>query len=99
VGFIELTTIEGGSLWLVAGSIYAVEKPPREPGNWTADPPTLVKTASELFVVAETAERVIQMIQELFTGPEEDFDDNNDEGYRAAFGEPGFGEGPDDDDN
>ena len=98
MGFIELTTVEGGALWLVVGSIYAIEKPPRDIGNWAAIPPTLVKTASELFVVAETAERVLEIIEESYMESEDEgFTGDNREAYTAAFGDPGFREAPRDD--
>ncbi len=63
IGFIELTAVDGAELFVVAGSIYAIERPPAETSYETLK--TNVKTASELFVVLDSPATVIAKIKEL----------------------------------
>jgi len=53
LGFLELTGATGSALWVVAGSVYAIERDPNEKS-------TLVKTASELFAVADAPAGVFE---------------------------------------
>lgn len=57
IGMIELTTTEGAKLWVVAASIYAIERNPSE--NFT-----VIKTMSEPLTVVETPDAVVYAIHE-----------------------------------
>jgi hypothetical protein len=62
LGFLELTTSTGSALWLVAGSVFAIEKDPNETFTW-------VKTPSGDFGVMESPQAVMTQLHEVFDGP------------------------------
>lgn len=64
IGFLDLTTKEGSALWLVAGTVWAIEKSPNESF-------TMIKTAAEPIAVIESPQDVIDQLAEIFLGPQE----------------------------
>lgn len=58
LGYVQLTTQEGGSLWVLPGVIWGVERAPNETF-------TVVKTAAEPVYVAESPAAVFRSLVDL----------------------------------